>query len=235
MITMNVIRRVFRIKLQGATGSAFALDHANRQYIVTARHLLEGAGSFDKVELFHDKKWKQLRVNVVGLAPGEIDIAVLSPEIQIAPTHPLEPTAAGLTLGQQVFFLGFPLGIMGDGSEINQAFPLPLVKSGVLSGSEGKPFTRFLVDGHNNPGFSGGPLVHTEPNKPLNYKVAGVISGYRLSMLPVHDQFGNQIGLLPENSGIVIAHSINHAVDLMDANSIGFELPAPSDTSEDTT
>ena len=225
MITMNVIQRVFRIRHGASTGTAFAMDRAGRQYIVTARHLLQGAENYDKIDLFHEQQWKVLDVKVVGLAPGDADIAVLAPEFQLAPDLPLEPSPDGIGFGQQVFFLGFPLGMMGHGGELNREFPLPLVKSGTLSGIEGEPNTRFLVDGHNNPGFSGGPLVFTKASEPRGFKVAGVISGYRLSMLPVYDQSGNQIGLLPENSGIVIAHSIKAAVELADANPIGFELP----------
>ncbi len=224
MITTNVIQRVFRIRLGTVTGSAFSLDHAGKQYLVTARHLVASAGNVDRVDIYHEQQWKELHVKVVGLGSDGIDIAVFSPEVQLSPTFPLEPNPDGLALGQQVFFLGFPLGMMTEGGKINREFPIPLVKSGVLSGSENSPFTEFLVDGHNTPGFSGGPLVFTPQGEQVKYRVAGVISGYRLSMLPVHDPFGNQIGMLPENSGIVVAHSISTATDLMNANPIGFDL-----------
>ena len=224
MITNNVIQRVFRIQAGLVTGSAFALDYAGRQYCITARHLFEKTGPPNAVRIYHDGQWKDLPVTLVGFGANDIDIAVLAPTVQLAPTYPLEPMT-GLTIGQQVFFLGFPLGMMSVGSEINREFPIPLVKSGVFSGAEGKPLKTLWVDGHNNPGFSGGPLVCAKGQASArDYEVAGVISGYRLSMLPVHDQLGNEIGALPENSGIVVAYAIKPAIDLIKANPIGYEL-----------
>jgi hypothetical protein len=45
--------------------------------------------------------------------------------------------------------------------DVNDGYPLPLIKGALMSGSAGygtgKPET-FLLDGHNNPGFSGGLL-----------------------------------------------------------------------------
>ena len=56
------------------------------------------------------------------------------------------------------------------------------------------------------------------------YNVAGVISGYQVSALPVYNLHGEQIGLLPENSGILLAYGIQAALDLINANPIGHEL-----------
>ncbi len=221
MITNNVIQRVFRIKAGSATYTAFALDHGGRQYCVTVRHAFEKTGPPNSVKIYHDGQWKDLPVCLVGIGSGEDDIAVLAPNIQLAPTFPLEPTT-GLVLGEQVFFLGFPLGMMSAGGQINREFPIPLVKSGVFSGAQGHTF---WVDGHNNPGFSGGPLVHAggKTNK-QDYRIAGVICGYRLSMLPLHNHLGNQIGALPDNSGIVVACSIKPAIELIEGRPIGYDL-----------
>ena len=228
MITTNVLQRVFRIRIGKATGTVFAIDHRGRQYLITARHLLAKNSDPGIVEIFHDATWKPVQISIVGMCSGDPDIAVLAANIQLAPTHPLKPTAANLIVSQQVFFLGFPLGLSAAGSEINRDFPMPLVKSGILSGMEGKPLTRLWVDGHNNPGFSGGPLVFkpakNQPDSSPDYRVAGVISGYRISHLPVYDSQGHQIGLVPENSGIVEAYSIKFAIDLIDRHPIGFAL-----------
>ena len=60
------------------------------------------------------------------------------------------------------------------------------------------------------------------------YRVAGIISAYRLSALPVYNQQGRQIGMLPENSGIVLAYGIKGALELIDVNPIGHQLDAPT-------
>ena len=135
MITSNVIQRTFHLKVGQATGTVFALDHGGRQYLVTAGHLLEGMNSLDDIRIFHDGQWKALPCRMVGIAP-DADTAVLAPGLQLAPSFPLQPTMADLAFGQQVFFLGFPLGMMWGGGQMNRDFPFPLVKSGVLSGIE---------------------------------------------------------------------------------------------------
>ena len=229
MITLNVIQRIFHLRIGETTGTVLALDHGGRQYLVTASHLLEGMNNLDDVRFFHDGQWKVVPCEMVGNAP-DADTAVLAPGLQLAPSLLLEPTMGDIAYGQQVFFLGFPLGMMGSGDQMNRDFPFPLVKSGVLSGIEyGKP-PRLWVDGHNNPGFSGGPLIFIPPQeqfaKGRAYRVAGIVSGYRLQGQPVYDQEGHQIGLSSENSGIVLAYGIQGALDLIEANPIGHELAA---------
>ena len=223
MITNNVIQRVFHISVGDNHGTAFALDHLEKQYLVTARHVL-GNSALESISIFHGDRWKQMPVNIVGIGDGDGDIAVLAPCSQLAPTLPLEATTKGIIVGQRVYFLGFPLGMMGRADKINNNFPIPLVKSGVLSGLRGTPLWELLVDGHNNPGFSGGPLVFSPPGE-HEFRVAGVITAYPLAFLPIYDVQGRQIGSIPENSGIVIGHSIQFAIDLIDKNPIGFALP----------
>ncbi len=233
MITTNVIQRVFQIKLGDSIGTAFAVDHEEKQYLVTARHVVDNISNLSQISIYHQKQWKELPVEVVGLASNGIDIAVFSPKMQIAPTYPLPPSAAGLILGQQVFFLGFPLGIIGAGSELNRQFPVPLVKSGVLSGFDDEKKTKkFFIDGYNNRGFSGGPLIFM-PQGEQEYRIAGVISGYLSSVLPLHDSHGNSIGTQPENSGITIAYGIHTVIDLANTNPIGFALTEDGVSKED--
>ena len=42
MITTNVFSRVFHIAWRDSTGTAFAIDHASKRYLVTARHVVKG-------------------------------------------------------------------------------------------------------------------------------------------------------------------------------------------------
>ena len=129
----------------------------------------------------------------------------------------MEATHKGLTYGQDVYFLGFPYGYLGRYHFGPQGYPLPFVKKATLSLFDGKTF---LLDGHNNPGFSGGPVVFTEPFK-HNYKVAAVVSGYRAVEEPVFAD-GVASGLTYSyNTGIIIAHAIDWALDLIHANPIG--------------
>ena len=227
MITTNVIQRVFHLRVKESTGTVFALDHEGKQYLITASHVLKEMTSLDEIEIFHGRQWKGLPTAMVGIAESA-DIAVLAPKIQLAPPYQLEATMGGMLFGQQVYFLGFPLGMMGDSGQMNRDFPFPLVKSGILSGVEVGEAAKIWVDGHNNPGFSGGPLifirVEDQFKKDRAYKVAGVISAYRVSALPVYNREGHEIGLSRENTGIVLANGIQPALDLINASPIGHEL-----------
>ena len=131
-------------------------------------------------------------------------------------------------MAQQVFFLGFPFGLTGSAEEINRNFPLPLVKTGIVSGFDFARASKFWIDGHNNPGFSGGPVVfmphELRQSGSAEYKIAGVIRGYWPSRKKVYDNSNQEIGYVKENSGIILAHGIKHVVDLIESNPIGCEI-----------
>ena len=89
MVTSNVIQRVFKIRRGESQGTAFTIDRAGRQYLVTARHVIESV-SVGSLSIWHEEQWKALAVNVVGVGEGEVDVAVLAPLFQISPMHLLE-------------------------------------------------------------------------------------------------------------------------------------------------
>ena len=222
MITANVIQRVFQIRWGKSTGSCFTIDVDGKQYICTAKHVLDGLGS-GKVELHHDGKWKHVDVECVGYGSNDTDICVLSSKIQLSPRLPLEPTAAGIVLGQEVFFLGFPYGIVTMMGDLNRQFPVPFVKKAILSAMPQGDQTMLLLDGHNNPGFSGGPVVFSEARKPRkSYRVASIVCGYRFEPESIVDKGGAEMPLIYRaNTGIVISYDIRHALDAIHANPIG--------------
>ena len=229
MISTNILYRVFYIRVGEKSGTSFVVEHSGKQYLVTARHIFQTLRQEMDISIFWKREWRKLSTKLVGVE-DDADIAVLSSPIQLAPAFPAEPSTGGMLLAQQVFFLGFPLGLTGDGEELNRKFPLPLVKTGIVSGIDfASPSKSFWIDGHNNPGFSGGPVVFIPYGQQISsnvkYKIAGVISGYRLSRQEVRDNStGREIGYVGENSGIILAYSIQHAVDLIESNPIGCEI-----------
>ena len=112
------------------------------------------------VQIFQDGTWKNLPAELVGHGAGSNDITVLAPVTQLSVRYPLHATTAGLTLGQDVLFLGFPYGLANELGELNNYFPVPLVKKGIVSALQFEEARVLLLDGHNNPGFSGGPVVY---------------------------------------------------------------------------
>jgi len=223
--TSNVIYRVLRIKTPTDTGSAFTIEVDGRQYLITARHLLEGFGSEGEVDLWMESRWSRVPVRAIYPAKETVDVAALDAGRPLTVTFPLEASAGGLTLGQQVYFLGYPFGL-GTAGIVAPAPPgfgeIPFLKSGIVSAMDDRdPEAHLLyLDGHNNPGFSGGPIVfwHSESRR---FRVAGVVRGYRNEALPVlkrknlddpRAQAHNDL-YTRANSGIVIGYDIQHIVD----------------------
>ena len=158
-------------------------------------------------------------MTTVGHASGEVDISVLAPFERLTPTRPLPLPASseGLVYGQEAFFLGFPYGI-GDRFLRETGHPVPFVKRVTVSTLFGKPY---LLDGHNNPGFSGGPVVFCSPGR-KEFQVASVVSGYRWASAPVRDQGNKGTEFhLRGNTGIVVAYDANEAIALIRANPKG--------------
>ena len=235
MITTNAIQRTFHIKRGDATGTAFAIDRASRQYLVTARHVVDGITSGDTISVFHQGQWKNITVDVVGIGEADVDVAVLSCPSQMAPMLPLVASAEGLIYGQSVHFLGFPFGWDGGAESMNRDFPMPFVKTGIISALIfGNP-TRFFIDGHGNRGFSGGPVVFVPNGQPqTELRVAGIVANYPTPLRepivdrrgnPIVDDHGEPAAFFRENPGLVVAMAISHATDLIDANPVGFQLP----------
>lgn len=229
MVTNNVYSRVFQLKVGTKTGTCFVIDVDNKQYLITARHIIDGLEHIEsiEIELFHDNQWKTLPVTLVGKGNSEIDIAVFTTNIQLVHSvFTLESTMQGCIWGQDVFFLGFPFGLtVNVDTTVNNDYPLPFVKKAVISNIRQGGVCLLYLDGHNNPGFSGGPVVSQKASS-SDFKVVGVISGYRCETKPVYedDEEGDEketANWHKENTGIIISYGINHAIDLIHANPIG--------------
>ena len=159
-IPNNVFSRAFFIKWGNDYGTAFTIDYMSKQYLVTAKHVVKGITSGQKIEIYHEKHWKPYPVEVVGLGTGDIDIAVLTGPLQLSPALPLPVLSGGPSYGQQVSFLGFPFGREGGGEHINNGYPMPFVKTATLSAAIPKEgVAEIYLDAHVNQGFSGEPHV----------------------------------------------------------------------------
>lgn len=233
--TSNVLFRVFRLKTATGTGSAFTIEVDGKQYLITSRHNLRELGAGGTVELWIGGKWTPFEARAI-YPSNNVDVMALDLGKPVTVTFPLAPTSSGLTLGQQVYFLGYPFG-MGTGVAPAPAGfgELPFLKSGIISAIDSRnPAANVLyLDGQNNPGFSGGPIVFWHPES-AEFRVAGVVKGYRNEALPVLKR--KDLGK-PEarahndlytraNSGIVIGYDIRHIVDAIRAANRGSRPPA---------
>ncbi len=226
MITTNVISRTFRLKHGAAEGTCFTVDVAARQYVVTARHLVPDllADGEAVVEIYHDSNWKPLPVHVAWLSESPRDVAVLAPQQQLSHAKlTLEPTLEGLVLGQQVYFLGFAeLEVLALPGGVR--FPMPIPRQGIFAGLMPQDGDAMLViDGHNIPGFSGGPVVFM-PQDSREFRLAGVISAYHSLRSPVLRD-DKPTGLyVRDNSGLVIAYSFQTGIKHISANPTGARI-----------
>lgn len=230
--TANVIYRVLRIRTAAGTASAFTIEVDGKQYLITARHNLGDFGAEGTIDLWTGGRWTRAAARAIYPSNAAVDIAALDLGRPLTVTFPLEPTAAGLTLGQQVYFLGFPFGLstFGGVSAPRGFGEIPFLKSGIISALDTRnPQASVLyLDGYNNPGFSGGPIVFWQAETGM-FRVAGVVGGYRNEALPVlkrKDLSNPQARAYNDlytraNSGIVIGYDIRHIVDAIRANQRG--------------
>ncbi len=221
MITANVIHRVFRIQWGAGRGTAFTIDIDGKQYLVTARHVISDFHGQAAISVFSNGAWVQLPVQLVGHGVGDIDISVLAPSRLLTATNlSMEPMSKGVGYGQDVYFLGFPYDFLGKYIFGPDGWPLPFVKKATVSLFDG---TVFLLDGHNNPGFSGGPVVFIESPGDA-YRVAAVVSGYQAVPEPVYAGRDATALTYHYNTGIIVTHAIDGALKLIEQNPIGFQI-----------
>lgn len=227
--TSNVLYRVLRLKTATSTGSAFTIEVDEKQYLITARHLLKGFGSEGEVELWIEGRWTKRKARAIYPSKEIVDIAALDLGGPVTVTFPLEPSSGGMTLGQQVYFLGYPYGLGTSTSvaDLPGFGEIPFLKSGIVSALDDRdPEANLLyLDGQDNPGFSGGPIVFWHSGS-ASFRVAGVVRGYQNEALPVlkkkklDDPEATAYNDLytRANSGIVIGYDIRHIVEAIRAN-----------------
>jgi len=196
----------------GQIGTAFVLEVDGGDYLVTARHLLpEGSGPF-RVELDgYDLTSRDLYVDPLPGLPDEADVAVSLLHESLGQTFPATPSLDGMQFGQDCYFLGYPYGL-GLGGDLNPQ--MAFVKKAILSATDRQGgIHRLYLDGHNNPGFSGGPVVFYRDGDLGKPCIAGVVSAYRVqedTVLVAGRELPNTV--VQTNSGIVIAIEIGHVL-----------------------
>ena len=148
-------------------------------------------------------------------ASDDVDIAVF--ETKEKATQPFLITSddktTGVTMGQRVWFLGYPHGI-GSHWANKEA---PFIKSGTMSAMDAlNPKAVLLyIDGFNNPGFSGGPIVYWDFGK-HSYAILGVVKGFQPENAQIIVNGKNVDTDVLVNSGILVAYSIHHAIDAIE-------------------
>lgn len=213
--------RVMPFIYQGEQATCFYATIKNRFIFVTAKHVFKNTpanGTNIDFYTYQDKQWK--------IASGEFytdndplsDIAVICIYKNVNSGNPFEIGENYMGLGQDIFFAGYPYGMIPDISIDNSyAQPFPFVKKATLSALEYKDSTLIIWgDGHNNPGFSGGPIFNKiYKNGRPRTQLIGVISGYRYQKDTVHLNEQKTPYHTKENSGILKATSITSLIRIV--------------------
>jgi hypothetical protein len=217
--------RTFKVEYTGGAASCFVINHRDRQWLITAKHVADAAVQNGVAALTLTGE-NGLDVELSGpLVPVPLvedgpDIAVfdLGGKEIVLDSMTLVPSADGIQLSQEVFFLGYPLPgnlpLMGR---------LAAVRRGILSQRAFlNGVTAWIIDGHNLPGFSGGPLVFANAGgMGSTWHVLGVVSAYWLHRIDV-EVAGAAVPAgvsfkVPTNAGLVVVYDIQHAIDAIDA------------------
>jgi len=76
------------------------------------------------------------------------------------------------------------------------------------------------IDGFNNPGFSGGPIVYWDFTKHA-YRILGVVKGYKEDTAKVLVNGEHVDTQLLVNSGILVGYSISHVIQAIENRAPG--------------
>jgi len=236
-IPYGILKQVFIIKYENNNkyGTCFVIDVDNKQYIITAKHIIGEISDNEKIKIYSEingAKWQNFKVKPIYHDDEDIDIIALATDSLITPKVSFEVSGGSIGLGQDVFFLGFPYAFDKNiGEKILRNFPF--VKKGIFSlvtqTNNGNPI--FFIDAHNNQGFSGGPVIFSTTNN--NLSILAVISGFISKPRPIYriktetnskTEESKPNFYVIENSGILIAYSIQPIIDAIKKNPIGFPI-----------
>lgn len=232
--TTALFARVLMVQSAHDRGTIFALNVDQREYWITAKHILTGKkhpphGTLENKSTLlqilnpgvEGEQWVSVTFSVID--PGnDVDIVVL------APPNPLFGEAAStistgsdnVVLGGDCEFMGFPFGAGWHGTYNGKPIWMSFVKHCTVSGVVPEPERFWVLDAINNGGFSGGP-VFTGTGSQL--KIVGVVSGYRTEPTDVipSDPAVKPNATANLNSGFFIAYDIEYAIDAIHKNPIG--------------
>jgi S1-C subfamily serine protease len=219
VITTNLLFRTLFISAI-EYGTAFAIEVDGVQYLVTARHLLDTSAKSLELKYYYNDTWQAVSVDVVGHGHGEIDISVLRARAKItAAEYDVVLSMAGTTLGQDVYFLGFPYKMWGEVGPLMGGFPMPFAKKGTISSFQLGALQVLHIDAINNEGFSGGPIFFTPPGRHASPQVIGVVSKFRIEHEHIIDGDGRTTDMyVPYNTGFLVGYGIRHALDIINAS-----------------
>ncbi|WP_161949858.1 S1 family peptidase [Desulfofustis glycolicus] len=237
-IPFGILNRVFPFAFGEHAGSCFIIDDDDRQYIITARHLVSGISEHDTIRILINEVWRNIEVVPIFPENDKTDIVALAGNKLVAPKMEILIGAGGMYVGQDVYFLGFPFGLATQFDKPTTS-RIAFIKKAILSAVDTRPDSGNIIylDGHNNPGFSGGPVIFANYEQHERLQIAGVVSGYKNQPTKVmsaliedtksntNDSKKKIVHYILENTGIVVAYHFSEIEKAIKNKPIGFPLP----------
>lgn len=220
-VPTEILERTKLIKVGDQTGTGFLIDHNGKIYLVTARHVVAGIPTENPtLQIWHENVWENYQFpKLLFPSSPDADVAVLETNKPVPQPYligVMSENNGAMTLGQQVWFLGYPFADISITSHF-QNDQLPFIKRATFSAVNAvDPHAVVLYfDGFNNPGFSGGPIIFWSFGKHM-YEIAGVVKGYRNDTAHVLINGQQLDSNILVNSGILVGYSIKHAIEAID-------------------
>lgn len=215
-VPSEMLSRTLYIRTATELGTAFKIDYKGKLYLITARHMVTGLPIDNPtIKVRQGDEWFDLHLQKILFPTSpNADIAIFKSGEDVA--QPFNVKVIGdddsVTFGQQVWFLGFPL-LEGLESRATK-FEAPFIKRGTMSAivSTDPNAVVMFIDGFNNKGFSGGPVIYWD-FKEHQYRILAVVSGYKNAQAEAVINGQKVDTNILVNSGILISYSIEHAME----------------------
>lgn len=218
-VTRGILEHVYHLTTDALQGTCFLIEYKNQEYLVTAAHLFKKeTKTKSNVNItINNGTPITLTAEFLKHSDSTIDVAVLRIPISLKKSE-LYLVNGGVSVGQQVYFLGYPSFKGLQFATVDKLGTFPLVKGGIFSGMiKVNGYLLEFIDGHNNPGFSGGPVVFfNHENKTTN--ICCIISGYYYEIKNLIVEGKASEYLIPENSGIIKSFPAQLALRIIDNN-----------------
>jgi hypothetical protein len=212
-VPTEMLARTLYIKLGNESGTGFLVDYRGKLFLVTARHVVAGVPARNAVlQVMQKGKWENYQtLKTIYPKSSEVDIAIFETSEKIVTPFVVSSESTSLsTMGQQLWFLGYPFGLS---AHFENGMITPFIKRGTMSAidSSDKDAVVVYIDGFNNPGFSGGPIIYWGLSDHA-YHILGVVEGYRedSAKVVINGQHVDTQFLV--NTGILVGYSIDHAM-----------------------
>ncbi|MFW5878080.1 MAG: S1 family peptidase, partial [bacterium] len=176
----DIVQNVFPIKNGKKTGTCFKINHGTKQYFITAKHIIDNINDGDCLEFLFSGIHTKANVKIIGHHPrADVSAFTIDHDIGLSGleyyTNKIEP-------GQEAYFMGFPTRAgRRKNNKVTGKYPHVQIKKATISKIIHSDTDNYLLlNGKNNPGFSGGPVLIKDPSG-KKFKVTAIVSGSKRS------------------------------------------------------